>query len=116
MALVQTKLKEVRFKKWTKAGHLRPFYIKAHVNGKPVNGVLIDEGAMLNVIPRSKVKRLGKSHKDNKETNMTVSNFTERSTPALGFLIAELKVRSRTTNIVFFIVDAKLGYVMLLGR
>ena len=35
---------------------------------------------------------------------------------ALGFLIDELTTRSRTTNTVFFMVDAKLRYTVLLGR
>ena len=35
--LVPAEPKEIKFKKWTKAGHLRPFYVKAYVNGKPIN-------------------------------------------------------------------------------
>ena len=97
-------------------GHLRPLYIKAHVNGKPIYKVLIDGGAMLNVMPYTMVNKLGKSCKDLKETNMTMSNFTRGSTPALGFLITEPIVGSRTTNTIFFVVDAKTGYNILLGR
>ena len=67
---------------------------------------------MLNVMPYSTVKRLGKSRKDLKENNMTMSNFTRESTPALGFLIAKLIVGFRTTNTMFFIVDAKQGYAV----
>ena len=62
------------------------------------------------------IKKLGKSSKDLKETNMTMSNFTRESTPILGFLIVELTVGSKTTNNVFFVVDTKLGYTILLGR
>ena len=114
--LVPTEPQEIKFKKWTKSGHLKPLYIKAHMNGKPINRVLIDGGAVLNVMSYSKVKRLGKSHKDLKKTNMTMSNFTGGSTSALCFLIAELTVRSRTTNTMFFVVDAKPGHIVLLDR
>ena len=75
-SLVLVEPEEIIFKKWTKVGHLRPLYIKAHINGKPISQVLIDGGAILNVMPYSIVKKLGKSHKDLKETNMTMSNFT----------------------------------------
>ena len=71
---------------------------------------------MLNVMPYSTIKRLGKSYKDLKETNMTMLNFTRGSTLTLGCLIAELIVRSRITNTMFFMVNAKPGYDMLLGR
>ena len=98
-----------------KARHLRPLYMKAHINSKPINRMLIDEGAMLNMMPYSTVRKLGRTHKDLKETNMTMSNFTGGSTPVLGFSIAKLRVGLRTTNTVFFIVDLKLGYAVLLG-
>ena len=114
--LVLAEPKEVKFKKWTKAKNLRPFYIKAHMNGNPISRVLIDGGAMLKMMPYSTVKKLGKSCKDLKETNMIMSNFTSESTLALGFLIAELTVGFRTTDAVFFVVDAKLGYIILLGK
>ena len=70
----------------------------------------------MNVMLYDTVKRLCKSHKDLKETNMTISNLTGGSTLALGFLITKLIVRSRTTNTVFFIVNAKPGYTVLLSR
>ena len=115
-ALVLVKPKEIKFKKWTKVGHLKPFYIKTHMNGKPISRVLIDGGVVLNVIPYSMVKMLGKSRKDLKETNMTMSNFTGKSTPVFDFLIVELIVGSKTTNTVFFIVDAKPRYNILLAK
>ena len=55
--LVRGEPKEIRFKKWIKHGHLRPLYIKAHMNRKPANKVLIDRGAVLSVMPYSMVKR-----------------------------------------------------------
>ena len=45
-----------------------------------------------------------------------MSNFTRGSTPPLGFLIAELTVESKTTNTVFFVMDAKPRYTILLGK
>ena len=110
--LVPKEPEDIKFKKWMKAGHLTPLYIKAHINGKPLRKVLIDGEAMLNTMPYS----MGKSRKDLKETNMIMSNFTRGSISASGFLIVELTMRSRTTNTMFFVVDAKLGYTILLGK
>ena len=86
------------------------------MNGKPISRVLIDKGAVLNVMPYNTVTKLRKSCKDLKETNMTMSNFTRGSTSILGFLIVELTVGSKTTNTMFFVVDAKPRYTILLGR
>ena len=70
--------------------HIRPLYIKAYVNSKPMSRV--------RVMSFSAMKRFGKGHKDLKEMNMTMSNFTGESTPTLGFLITKLTVGSRTTT------------------
>ena len=78
--------------------------------------MLIDGRAVLNVMPYSTARKLGKSRKDLKETNMTMSNFIGGSTPALGFLITELTVGSKTTITAFFVADAKTGYTILLGK
>ena len=86
------------------------------MNGKPMSRVLIYRGAVLNVMPFSMVKKLSKGHKDLKETTMTISSFTSKSTLVIGFLIAELIVGSKTINTIFFVVDAKLGYTIFLGR
>ena len=56
--LVPVEPEEIKFKKGTKVRHLKPIYIKAHVNGKPISRVLMDGGATLNVIPYNMVKRL----------------------------------------------------------
>ena len=101
-ALGPAELKEIKFMKWTKAGHLRPLYIKAHVNKKPIARVLIDGGAVFDAMPYSTVEKLGKSHKDLKKTNMTMSNFIGENASTLGVLTAELIVGSKTT-ITFFL-------------
>ena len=81
-SLVLAEPEEIRFKECMKAGHFRPLYIKAHINAKPISWALIDGGAVLNVMPYNIVRKLGRSHKDLKETNMTMSNFIGGGTMA----------------------------------
>ena len=47
---------------------------------------------------------------------MKMTNFIGESTNALGFYIVELTVSTKTSATVFFVMDAKLGYSLLLGR
>ena len=115
-ALVPAMPKEIKFKKWTKAGHLRPLYIMTHMNRKPINRVLMDGGAVFNVMPYSTVEKLGKSHKDLKKTDIIMSNFTGKITLALGCLITEFTVGSRTANTLVFVVDGRPGYIILLSK
>ena len=60
------------------------------------------------------LKKLGRSQKELKETNMKMTNFIGESTDAQGFYITELTVATKTSTTVFFVVDAKLGYSLLL--
>ena len=116
IALVPATPREIKFKKWSKARHLKPLYISAHINEKPISRVLVDGEVVFNVMPYSAVEKLRKSHKDLKKTNIVLSNFTGESTLALGVLIAELTVGSKTTNTLFFVINGKPGYTILLGR
>ena len=115
-ALVPIMPREIKFGKWTKAGHLRPLYITAYMNKKPINRVLVDGGAVFNIIPYSTIEKLGKSYRDLKKTNMSLSSFTGESVLPLGFLVAEFSVGCRTSNTLFFMVDGRPGYNVLLGR
>ena len=73
--LVPATPREIKFKKWIKARHLKPLYITTHMNGKPISRVLVDGGAVFNVMPYSTVEKLVKSYKDLKKTNMTMSRL-----------------------------------------
>ena len=44
--------------------HLRLLYIKAHIDGKAVSIVLVDNGAAVNILPLRMVRRLSKSEQD----------------------------------------------------
>ena len=44
--------------------HIKPLYIRAHLNGKPISKVLIDNGSAVNVIPLRMLRALGRSIND----------------------------------------------------
>jgi len=39
--------------------HLKPLHVKGYINGKLVNNMLVDNGAMVNLMPYSLYKKLG---------------------------------------------------------
>ena len=105
----------IKFEKLQLARHLRPLYIKAYIDSRAISRILIDGGTIMNVMPVEILKKLGKTQNDLKETNMKMNNFTRESTKALDFYIAEFTLGSKTSNIVFFVIDAKPRYSLLLG-
>ena len=56
--------------------HIKPLYIRAHLNGRPVSKVLIDNGLVVNVMPLRMLRALGRSINDMIEIEVTVSAFT----------------------------------------
>jgi hypothetical protein len=41
--------------------HLKALYLKGYINGQPINKMLVDTGAVVNIMPYSVLRRLGRS-------------------------------------------------------
>jgi hypothetical protein len=55
--------------------HLKALYLKGYINGHPVNKMLVDTGAAVNIMPYSVLHRLRRSAEDLIKTNITLSDF-----------------------------------------
>jgi hypothetical protein len=96
--------------------HLKALYLKGYINGHPVNKMLVDTGAAVNVMPYSVLRRLGCSAEDLIKTNIMLSDFNGQASEAQGVLNVDLTVGSKTILTSFFIVSSKSTYIVLLGR
>ena len=95
---------------------MKGLYLKGFINGKPVNRMLVDTGAAVNLMPYSVLRRLGRSSADLIKTNMTLNDFNGQPSEAMGVLNVELTVGRKTIPTSFFIVNSKSTYTVLLGR
>jgi hypothetical protein len=66
--------------------HLKALYLKGYINGQPINKMLVDTGAAVNIMPYSVLCRLGRSVGDLIKTNITLSNFNGQTSEAQGVL------------------------------
>ena len=57
--------------------HLKVLYMRGHVNGKLISRMLVDGGAIVNLMPYSLYKKLGEKDEELIKTNMTVSGVVE---------------------------------------
>jgi hypothetical protein len=96
--------------------HLKALYLRGYINGQPVNKMLVDTGAAVNIMPYSMLRRLGRSNEDLIKTNVTLSDFNGQASEAQGVLNVDLTVGRKTIPTSFFIVDSKSTYAVLLGR
>jgi hypothetical protein len=97
--------------------HLKSLYIRAHLDGTPISRMLVDGGAIINLMPYSFFKKMGKSDKELIKTNMMI-NDVGGGDPigSKGVASMELTVGSKTLITVFFIVEVHGIYSVILGR
>jgi hypothetical protein len=96
--------------------HLKALYLKGYINGHPVNKMLVDTGATVNIMPYSVLHGLGCSAEDLIKTNVTLSDFNGQASEGQGILNVDLTMGSKTIPTSFFIVSSKSTYTVLLER
>jgi hypothetical protein len=96
--------------------HMKPLFIRGHLDGTSISHMLVDGGASINILPLSLFKKLGHVEGDLKCTNLSLSGFAGDPTEAMGIICKELTVGSKTVPMAFFMVDMKGYYNVLLGR
>ena len=109
--------KNATFEKPEKHGqHLKPLFIRGHIDGKPIGRMLVDGGAGVNIMPFSVFSKLNRKENELMKTNMGLSGFSGELSEAKGVISMELTVGSKTLPTAFFVVDVKGRYNILLGR
>jgi hypothetical protein len=95
--------------------HMKPLFIRGHLDGMPIGHKLIDGGASVNILLLSLFKKLGHVEGDLKCTNLSLSGFVGDPTEANGIIYKELTVGSKIVPASFFVVYVKGRYNMLPG-
>jgi hypothetical protein len=95
--------------------HMKPLYVEGHLDGVPINRLLIDGGSCVNIMPCSVFDCLGHTEDELMKMNMTLSGFSGEASDAKGIVSKELTVGSKTVP-TFLVVNVKGKYNMILGR
>jgi hypothetical protein len=85
--------------------HLKALYLKGYINGQPVNKMLVDTGAAVNIMLYSVLRRLGWSTGDLIKTNVTLSDFNGQTSEAQSVLSVDLTIGNKTVPTSFFVVN-----------
>jgi hypothetical protein len=87
--------------------------VRGRIDGIPITKMLVDGGAVVNLMPYSLYRKLGKQD----EANMTLDGVgTNSSIKAKGVRSIELTIKTKTLVAVFFVVDVEGNYSLILGR
>ena len=96
--------------------HIKPLYVRAHLNGKPVYKVLIDNGLVVNVFPLRILRALGRFINDLIETEVDVFTFIGEVSKTLGILLIDITIGNKIALSDFFMIYSTTNYNILLRR
>jgi hypothetical protein len=97
--------------------HLKALYMKGHINGKPISRMLVDGGAIVNLMSYSLFKKFGGSDEELIKTNMTVSGVGGgEPMGAKGVISMELTIGSKTLSTAFFVAETQGNFSLIIGR
>jgi hypothetical protein len=97
--------------------HLKSLFVRGHIDGIPIDKMLVDGGAAINLMPYSLYRKLGKQDNELVKTNMKLNGVgTDSSIEAKGVTSVELTIGTKTLAVAFFIVDVEGNYSLILGR
>jgi hypothetical protein len=72
--------------------HLKALHVKGFINDKLVNNMLVDNGAVVNLMPYSLYKKLGRSDKELIKTKRIVKGVGGNSILSKGFALMKLTI------------------------
>ena len=84
--------------------------MKGLVDGKPINKMLVDGGASVNLMPYTTFRKLGKGPEDLMKTDMMFKDFGGNTSKTRGAINVELTIGSKTLLTTFFVIDRKGSY------
>jgi hypothetical protein len=92
--------------------------VKGFINGRPINNMLVDSGASVNLMPYSLYKKLDRSDEELIKTKRTVKSIGRgKPISAKGLALMKLTIGSKTLATVFFVAAEVQGsYSLILRR
>jgi hypothetical protein len=110
--------KEVAFTKPKESvNHLKPLFVRGHIDGISIAKMLVDGGGGVNLMPYSLYRKLGKQNDELIKTNMTLSGVgTDSSIKAKGVTSVELTIRTKTLAAAFFVANVERNFSLIFGR
>ena len=91
--------------------------MRGHINGRPISRMLVDGGAIVNLMPYSLYKKFGGTDEELIKTNMTVSGVGGGDPiGAKGVASMKLTVGSKMLATAFFVSEVQGNLSLILGR
>jgi hypothetical protein len=109
--------KEVVFEKPEESSqHLKPLYVRGHIDGMPISRMLINSDAVVSLMSYSIFKKLGRKYDELTKTKLTLNGVGGNPMEARGVVSMELTVGSKSVAAAFFIIEVQGNYSVILSH
>ena len=95
--------------------HNKPLYVEAKVNELGVRRALVDNGASVNLMPKSIFETLPHGQERLIPHEVMLSGFASNKSKTLGHIMVDLKVGPLRSPTRFHILEEETSYHLLLG-
>jgi hypothetical protein len=95
--------------------HMKPLYVRGHIDGRPISRMLIDDSVAVNLMLYSAWKKLGREGDKLMKINLTLNGVGGNSMEVGGVVSMELTVGSKSLATTFFIVKVQGNYSIIFG-
>nr|KYP31505.1 hypothetical protein KK1_048142 [Cajanus cajan] len=96
--------------------HLKPLLLTLMIKGHKVNKVLVNGGVVINILPRTMLKRFGKILVDLKPHNILISDYAGKSSQPEGMILLDVEKGTVKRTTMFIVTPSKANFNVLLGR
>jgi hypothetical protein len=95
--------------------HLKLLYIQGHIDGKLISRMLVDDGAAVNLMPYSILKKLGREDDELVKTILMLNGMGDNLMEAWGVVSMELNIGSKSLATAFLVIEVHGNYSVILG-
>ena len=94
--------------------HNQPPFVTRYIREQNITCILIDGGFVVNIMPKTTMKRLGIDMKELTWSSLMIQGFNQRGQQAIGMICLEFVTSELSSNTLFHVIDAKTSYNVLL--
>ncbi|KAL0381973.1 UNVERIFIED_CONTAM: hypothetical protein Scaly_0484600 [Sesamum calycinum] len=95
--------------------HNHPLFVAGYVHEQKVNRILINGGSAVNILHLQILKELGIPIDELSNSHLMIREFNQGGQRGIGIICMQLTMEDMVSSALFYVVDTKTSYNMLLG-
>ena len=95
--------------------HNQPLSVLGYTQGERVSCILIDDGFVVNIMPKGTLRRLGIFVKKLSKSRLVIQGFNQEGQRVIGMIRLDVTIDELKARPLFHVIDSKTSYNLLLG-